>query len=297
MLGRKHGLIKLGLLIAVLLVVSAVWPLDSQASNSSHTKKDFVSINKITPCIGADIPTPCKFPMAMELTYKLATSDKGKLRVGVFLRQPGNKAPNAIKSKMGALQPLLPYIEKNIVKGVNTVTINTDTISLPRVTSRNAQLMVVVNLHNSAKKELCWATSYNFLRGSISLRPSAQAAVRDSIQLVSYAPDPKVGPLSTGKSYSFSAQLKYGVRSCACAFANLELCDYADGTTSGVWHKVAVPLPKGEGTVQVTTRDFFFPVSQSGRQLVLNVPFRVKPLGGTNNNLRVGPWILQRPRK
>ena len=297
MLGREHRLIKSGIVITILLLLSVALPLGSQASNSSHTNKDFVAITKITPCIAADIPTPCKFPIAMEITYKLATSDKGKLRVGIFLRQPGNKAPNVIKSKMGALQPLLPYIEKNIVKGTNTVTINTDTISLPKIKSHNAQLMVVVNVHNSAKKELCWATSYNFLRGSIALSPSSKAAVRDSIQLVNYAPDPKVGPLSTGKSYSFSAQLKYSVRSCPWAFANLELCDYDDGTTSGVWHKVAVPLPKGEGTVRVTTRDFFFPVSQSGRGLVLSIPFRVKPLGGTANTLRVGPWVLQRPQK
>ncbi|MBQ7567269.1 hypothetical protein IJT17_00510, partial [bacterium] len=58
--------------------------------------------------------------------------------------------------------------------------------------------------------------------------------------------------------------------------------------------KVAIPLPKGTGTLKVTTRDYFLPVSFSGRHLMLNIPFRSDPLGGTLEVLSFGPWPLQR---
>ncbi len=284
-------------MLMALFLGCLVMPLQSQAADQSHNNKDFLTINKITPCTGGDIPTPCSFPVTMELSYKLASVDKGKLRVGVFLRQPGSKAPNLIKSKLGRLQPLLPYVEKDITKGTSTVTIATGQVQLPAVKGHNCQLIVVANIHDMAKKELCWATSYAFVRGTMSLRTTNEKPTRDTIQVMSYSPMPKNGPLYTGRAQAFTFNLKYSLRSKKWGYAGLELRDQANDTDKGVWYNVFIPIQQGCGVIKIVTREFFFPVSFAGRQMMINLPFRVDPLGGTVNVLSHGSWPLQLPNK
>lgn len=255
------------------------------SSEKSHTGQDFVRIQKITPRTGADLPTPTLVPYHLEVLCTLKSAPRGKVRVGVFRMRPGAKG--------SAFEPLAPTVEKAVVQGKQTLVLKTDPVSLKSASEKNAQIAVVVNLRDASGKELGWATSHNFLRGSLSVRPQKASAVRNSLQVLSFFP--KVGSLRTGQAHTFTVNMRYSVATAPWGFVNLELGERGSQGQVGPWYSVAVPVRTGTGLLRVTTRDFFLPAAYTNKQMELGIPFRVDPLGGTVDILRFGPWALTRP--
>ncbi len=283
------------LILAMAAIVAALWSVspEAKAENKSHTGVDHVEITKITPRLGADLPVPCQLPFQLEVQYRLSSAPKGKVRIGLFLWEPGVKGASKTGSSLTGLKQLIKPIEKDIAKGGGVLTLTTDVVTLEAMKSKNCQLLTIVNMHDASKKELCWATSYNFLRGSLSVRKTAEVGARDSIQMMSYYP--KLGSLETGKDHSFTFNLQYNLKTKDWAFINLELGEQGSPGTVGPWYSVIVPVKKGAGLIKVTTRKFFMPVAYAGKQMALSVPYRVDALGGTVDVLRYGPWVLKRP--
>ena len=286
------------ILVVVCLVASICGFSGEQAGaeSKSHTGRDHVRITKITPRTSADIPVPCSMPFSLELSYNLATADSGRIRLGVFLWRPGvnkTKGTQASSSALKGLQPLIKPIEKKIKKGSGAITITTPAVSLPKVSGNNYQVVVVANVQDSTKKELCWATSYNFLRGTLSVRTTADKGTRDYVRVVSA--EPRQGALVTGREHTFNVVLRYNLKSKPYGYVNLELGQSDRPGNIGPWYSVCVPVKQGMGMLYIATRKFFLPAAYAGRQLEMLVPFRVNPLGGTVCVLQVGPWPLQRP--
>ncbi len=255
------------------------------SNEKSHTGQDFVRIEKITPRTGADLPTPVLVPFHLEVSSTLKSTARGKLRVGAFRLRPGGEG--------SGFEPLAPPLEKTVARGTRKLSLQTDPVSLKSVAEKNAQVVVVVNLRDEAGKELAWATSHNFLRGSLSVRAEKAPAVRDSLQVLSFFP--KAGSLATGQAHAFTVNMRYSMSSGPWGFVNLELGERGLQAQTGPWYSVAVPVRSGTGLLRVTTRDFFLPAAYSNKQMELAVPFRIDPLGGTVDILRFGPWALTRP--
>ncbi len=260
------------------------------ANEKSHNGRDFVQIRKITPRTAADLPTPTMFPYTLEVAYTLKSSARGKLRVGVFRLRPGQPASQGVAS---GFEPLITPVEKPITKGSGTLTLTTSAVSLKTATEKNAQVVVVVNVQDAAGKEVCWATSHNFLRGTLWVRPETAPPVRDSLQVLSFLP--RVGTLKTGHSQAFTVNMQYSLKTRPWGFVNLEFGERGGLAQSGPWYSVTVPVRTGTGLVKVTTRDFFLPAAYANKQMEMAVPFRIEPLGGTIDILRYGPWALTRP--
>lgn len=282
------------LLVLVLAVVMLVPFSSVRGENKSHTGKDHVAIGKITPRTGSDIPMPCVLPFTMELNYQLSSAPKGKLRVCLFLWRPGVKKSAKSGAKLSGLEPLCKSIEKDISKGSGNVVVTTDPVKIPKLNGNNYQIVVVSNIQSLAKKELCWATSYNFLRGNMAVRPGKGIGVRDSIQVLSFSPN--VGDLYTGSDQAFMVDIRYNLKSKPWGFINLELAEHNLAANLGPWYCVTIPVQRGAGTVKVVTRKFFLPAAFAGKQLALKVPYRVQALGGTVDILQYGPWLLKRPQ-
>jgi hypothetical protein len=269
--------------IGVCLLASSAGLCSS--NEKSHTGQDFVRIQKITPRTGADLPTPTLVPFHLEVACTLKSASRGKVRVGVFRLRPGAKG--------SAFQPLISPVEKDVIQGQQTLVLQTEPVALESVSEKNAQIAVVVNLRNGSGKELAWATSHNFLRGSLSVRPEKVPVVRNSLHVLSFFP--KVGSLRTGRGHTFAVNMRYSVATAAWGFINLELGDRGLLGQAGPWYSVVVPVRKGVGFLRVTTRDFFLPAAYTNKQIELAIPFRVDPLGGTVDILRFGPWSLTQP--
>ncbi len=280
------------LLVWVLVMGATAWLSASAllADEKSHNDQDFVRIRKITPRTGADLPTPTMFPYSLEVGYTLKSSARGKLRLGVFRLRPGR--PKA-SGKAGGFEALVPPVERGITKGSGTVTLTSGAVSLKAVTERNAQVVVVVNIHDASGREVCWATSHNFLRGTLFVRPETAAPVRDSLQVLSFLP--RVGPLKTGRNHAFTVNMQYSLKTRPWGFVNLEFGERGLQPQTGPWYSVAVPVRTGTGLLKVTTRDFFLPAAHANKQLEMAVPYRIDPLGGTVDLMRYGPWSLVRP--
>jgi len=270
---------------AVIGVSLLASPVGLCSSEKSHTGQDFVRIQKITPRTGADLPTPTLVPYHLEVSCTLKSAARGKVRVGVFRLRPGAKG--------SGFEPLAPTLEKAVVQGKHTLVLKTDPVSLKSASEKNAQIAVVVNLRDASGKELGWATSHNFLRGSLSVRPQKASAVRNSLQVLSFFP--KVGSLRTGQAHTFTVNMRYSVATAPWGFVNLELGERGSQGQVGPWYSVAVPVRTGTGLLRVTTRDLFLPAAYTNKQMELAIPFRVDPLGGTVDILRFGPWALTRP--
>lgn len=283
-------------LAAWLLILGAVLLVPAEAltgNEKSHTGRDHVRITKITPRTGADLPTPSLLPFHLEVGYTLESAPKGKLRVGVFRWRSGTSTRRTPRGMAPGLEPLLPPLERDIRKGTSVVQITTDPVALKAGGGSNNQVIVVVNIQDPTRRELCWATSYNFLRGELSVRPGSGAPGGDSIQVLSFYP--RVGTLKTGHDHPFTVNLQYSLKSKPWGFVNLELGEPSQQGQSAAWYTVVVPVRRGTGVVKVTTRRFFLPAAYSNRAMELALPFRVDPLGGTVDVPRFGPWMLVRP--
>jgi len=282
------------LVVWVLVMVATAWFSAGAllADEKSHNNQDFVRIRKITPRTGADLPTPTMFPYSLEVGYTLKSSARGKLRLGVFRLRPGQPKAKG-RAGGGGFEALIPPVERAIAKGSGTVTLNSGAVSLKAVTEKNAQVVVVVNIQDASGKEVCWAASHNFLRGTLFVRPETAAPGRDSLQVLSFLP--RVGTLKTGRSHAFTVNMQYSLKTRPWGFVNLEFGERGLQAQAGPWYSVAVPIRTGTGLIKVTTRDFFLPAAYANKQMEMAVPFRIDPLGGTVDLLRYGPWSLTRP--
>lgn len=280
---------------ALALAVVLLLPGVARSGNSkSHTGQDRVQIAKITPRTAADLPTPSMMPFHLEVSYVLKSVDRARLRVGVFRWRPGTGTRKTGQGLAPGLEPLAPTLEREIRKGDGSLTLATEPVTLKPVEGLNSQVLVVVNIQDPSGKELCWATSYNFLRGELSVRPGSAEPANDSLQVMSF--QPKVGTLKTGHDYPFTVNLQYSLKSKAWGYVNLELGERTEGTGPGTaWYCAVIPVRKGTGLIRVTTRRFFLPVGYANRQMELLLPYRIEPLGGTVDVLRYGPWPLVRP--
>lgn len=287
-------------ILAVLVVLAALsWgalpalPQGGAENRKSHTDKDFVQIAKVTPRTGSDLPVPTVLPFTMEISYTLKSAPKGKLRVGLFRWRPGASTRRTADGGLGpGLEQLMPPIEKDITQGTGVQKITTDPVILKATPNIDSQVIAVVNLHDPAKKELCWAASYNHLRGRLDLRTESGAASSDGISVLSF--HPKVGNLKTGHSHAFRVMVRYSLKSKPWGYLNLELGERAGLDQGAPFYVAVVPVRQGKGLLTITTKDIFLPAQLSQRQMEMALPFRLDPLGGTKEMPRYGPWTLVR---
>lgn len=290
----------LGRLLALLMVLAALaWgalpamPQGGSENRKSHTGKDYVQIDKITPRTAADLPVPTVLPFTMEISYTLQSAPKGKLRVGLFRWRPGASTRRTADGGLGpGLEQLIPPIEKDIVQGKGVQKIATDPVILKAAANIDSQVIAVVNLHDPSKKELCWAASYNHLRGRLDVQTETGTPSSDGISVLSF--NPKVGNLKVGHSHAFRVMVQYSLKSKPWGFVNLELGERAALDQGAPWYVAVVPVKQGKGLLTITTKDIFMPAQFASRQMEMALPFRLDPLGGTKEMPRYGPWTLVR---
>lgn len=260
-------------------------------NKKSHNALDSVDIVKITPRVGSDLPTPCRLPFTLELSYHLRSAAKGRLRVGVFRCQLGAQTRQPAKGTLApGLEALVKPVERAISRGKGVLTLSTEAVNLQPQKTPNSQVIVVVNMQDQGGQETCWATSYNFLRGTLTVRPDTAPARSDAIQVLSF--EPKAGPLKTGHEHAFQVNLKYQLKSQPWGYLNLEIGEGSLQTGWTPWYTSVVPVTRGTGLLRIKTRPFFLPAVSAHKQLAMLLPFRIEPLGGTVQVLTGGPWPL-----
>lgn len=290
----RYLLNALGAVWLALVLSLALWPAQSAwadgLSSKSHTGVDSLVITKITPRTGADIPAPAELPFTMEVSYRLKSAPVAKVRVGVFLWKPGLGA-GRVGAKKG-LVPLCKITEKTLRNSQGKTVLVTPPVKLAQASQSNTQVVVIVNMQNGNKKELCWASSYNFLRGSLVVRPASKGAGRDTITVMSCLP--KVGNLTAGKNYTFVVNFQYSLKSKKYGFVNFEWGDNARRGNLGPWYNVCVPVKSGTGVVKMVSGNYLFPSSWAEKKMNMEVFYRVAPLGGTITMNSYGPWTIKR---
>lgn len=262
-------------------------------NRKSHTGQDSVQIDKVTPRTGSDLPTPSILPFTLEVSYTLKSAPKGKLRVGLFRWRPGGSTRRTADGRLGTgLEQLIPPLEKDITRGTGVKVLTTDPVILKAVSSLDSQVIAVVNIQDPNKKELCWAASYNRLRGRLDARTEAGTPSSDSMVVLSFHPKP--GNLLTGHGHAFRVTLQYTLKSKPWGFVNVELGERSSLDQGAPWYSAVVPVKQGKGLVTITTSDIFMPNAMAQRRLEMVLPFRIDPLGGTVSVARYGPWTLVR---
>lgn len=289
-----YRLAVIAVLLAVITVSLPSWAQKTSAQSSfsatdkSHTGVDSVSISKITPRTSADVPQNCQFPVVLLADYKLSSSAQGFIKARAFIWSKDHK-DKKIGYKKG-LKPISAVMQAAVKKGSGSVKVSFPPLAMPVKADSQTQLVIVASLQDSKQKELAWGSSYNFVRGTLSMAKTADKSPRTAITVLDFTP--KVGVITIGKAQEFAYKFQYSLKDQDYAFVNFELKNAMDDYATSPWYCAVVPVPKGAGIVKYVSGRYFFPYMYKLYKMRLGVHYRTEPLGGTIDSLFYGDWQL-----
>lgn len=289
-----YRLIAMIVFLAVLTVVLPSWAQNNSvekafnATGKSHTGVDEVSISKITPRTSADVPQNYQLPVVLLADYKLSSSAQGFIKARAFIWSRNNKSKNT--GYKSGLKPISSIMQAAVKKGSGSIKVSFPPLAMPVQADSQTQLVIVASLQNGQQKELAWGSSYNFVRGTLTLAKTADKSPKTAITVLDFTP--KVGLLTVGKAQKFTYKFQYSLKERDYAFVNFELKNALDDYSTSPWYCAVVPVPKGAGVAKYVSNRYFFPYMYKLYKMRLGVHYREDPLGGTIDSLFYGDWQL-----
>lgn len=265
----------------MLLLFTDGLPAQAQSNAKTLNGKDGVQISKITPRTSAEIPLPLqRFVFHLEVQAKAVTTPTARVSVRFYRYSPSDMKLVAVAAPVDrALRGSKG--DRFLVKS-HPITL---TDARP-----DERLYVKACLFDGRGRLVSYSDSFNPLRGTVVITPSAQAAQSDRIRALPGTISPNTS-LKVNADAEIVVRIHYDVKSTPQGVISVELGELGDIREGKPWSVSVIEVPAGSGEIELR-RTFSVTSAMQGVRLAIAVALRTDPMSGACARLELQPYPI-----